>query len=42
MRRTLALSLLLLPVLALAAGHGSPFAPGDLIALMLQFASFED
>lgn len=30
------------PVLALAAGHGSPFAPGDLIALMLQFASFED
>lgn len=32
----------IVPVLALAAGHGSPFAPGDLIALMLQFASFED
>ena len=32
----------IVPVLALAAGHGSPSAPGDLIALMLQFASFED
>ncbi|MDF2495479.1 BLUF domain-containing protein [Sphingomonas sp.] len=30
------------PVLALAEGNGSPFAPADLIALMLQFASLED